>query len=114
MNDKAAVYKLTKENEEFIGTAGDIAREFHVNEATLSGFFKRGRFHGYDVEKIGSKRKTYSLYKGDELIKRGTAEEVSREIYVHPSRIIQTAKSGQKMFKEYTVKFEGFIFVKAR
>ena len=110
MNDNTTVYRLTKSGEEFVGTANDIAKEFNVAETTLSSFFSRGRFHGYDVKKIGIKRKVYSLYKSGKLIKTGYLEEIANEIYVRPNRILQVVNDNLKMFKEYTVTFDGFDF----
>ena len=110
MNDNTTVYRLTKPSEEFVGTLNDIAKEFNISETTLSSFFSRGRFHGYDVKKIGIKRKVYSLYKNDKLIKTGHLEEIANEIYVRPNRILQVVNDNLKMFKEYTVTFDGFDF----
>lgn len=106
MNDNKIVYKLTKGDEELIGSVDELEPHFDKNlkYGVANAYLRNGNYHGYKVERIGIYKKLYDIYDNNSIIFSGTLTEVSDYLYVTPTRIMQVADRGIKMFKQYTVK----------
>ena len=115
MNDNKIVYKLTNDNEELIGSVDELEPHFdkNVKFGVANAYCRNGNYHGYKVERIGVYKKLYDVYDNNSMhVFSGTIEEVSKFLYITPSRIMQVAKNNIRILKQYTIQQHGREFVR--
>lgn len=113
MNDNKIVYKLTKDEEELIGSVDELEPYFNSNAkfGLANAIYRNGRYRGYNVERVGVYKKLYEVYKNDYHVFTGTVDEVAEYLYIPPNRVVTVAKRGITTFKEYKINQRGREFV---
>lgn len=113
MNDNKIVYKLTKGDDGFIGSVDELERCFDSNlkYGLANAFYRNGRYHGYNVERVGVYKKLYEVYKNGYHVFTGTVDEVAEYLCTSPNHVVTVAKRGITTFKEYKINQRGREFV---
>ncbi len=108
MRNNMLAYKVTKDDESYIGTYKDISKVVGYRNMNISSISLTCKsIHGWTLERVGMYKKVFKLYKGEELIFNGFVEDMAYKLQTTELRVVQLCNHDLMAMGKYKVKFDG-------
>lgn len=110
MRNNMIAYRITKENESYIGTAADLISMLNISSSQIcQASLISGCAFGWKIERLGMYKKVYKVYKDNELVFKGYVEDVAKKLFMSEMRVVQLANHDVLADRQYSIKYDGDI-----